>query len=256
MPTAALHPATLGLAVIPEGAEPGSGARRHRLRRVLRLFQLLPDGVGPPADGAVLPAGHRTAQTRDRHPALTGFFASKIRTVFLLEGAALAVAGAAVGIGVALAYGALILLGLSTWWFDAVGTRLLSLHASVPALTEGATAGVPAGPRFRRLTLRGLEPDTPRDCRRGKRWTLASPSPKGHHWRPGAAWSLVAAGRFQKLSPGCRLFRRRRPAAVCPPYWWRRPGCTRGASRRFGERPRWGCATWRTARAAAFCASP
>jgi len=34
----------------------------------------------------------------------------------------------------ALAYGALILRGLGTWWFDAVGTRSLSLEASTPEI--------------------------------------------------------------------------------------------------------------------------
>ena len=57
-----------------------------------------------------------------------GFTASKIRNLFLLEGAVLAVAGAAAGMGAALGYGELILYGLRTWWVDAVGTRLLSLH--------------------------------------------------------------------------------------------------------------------------------
>ena len=75
-----------------------------------------------------------------------GFSASKIRTVFLLEGAALAVAGAAVGVGVALAYGALILLGLRTWWFDAVGTRLLSLHTSAAAAGRRGNRRCGSGP--------------------------------------------------------------------------------------------------------------
>jgi ABC-type antimicrobial peptide transport system permease subunit len=91
-----------------------------------------------------------------------GFSASKIRTLFLLEGAALAVAGAVAGVGAALLYGALVLLGLRTWWFDAVGTRLLSLHASVPPLAIGAAAGVVAGLASVAWTLRGLQPVTPR----------------------------------------------------------------------------------------------
>jgi ABC-type lipoprotein release transport system permease subunit len=91
-----------------------------------------------------------------------GFSASKIRTLFLLEGAALAVAGAVAGVGAALLYGALVLLGLRTWWFDAVGTRLLGLHASVPPLAMGAAAGVVTGLASVAWTLRGLRPVTPR----------------------------------------------------------------------------------------------
>src|ERR1035437_8800848 len=91
-----------------------------------------------------------------------GFLGSKIRTLFLLEGAVLAVAGALAGVGAALLYGALVLLGLRTWWFDAVGTRLLSLHASIPSLALGAAAGVVTGLASVTWTLRGLRPVTPR----------------------------------------------------------------------------------------------
>src|ERR1035437_4034773 len=91
-----------------------------------------------------------------------GFSASKIRTLFLLEGAVLAVAGALAGVGVALLYGALVLLGLRTWWFDAVGTRLLGLHASIPPLALGAAAGVVTGLASVTWTLRALRPVTPR----------------------------------------------------------------------------------------------
>jgi ABC-type lipoprotein release transport system permease subunit len=91
-----------------------------------------------------------------------GFSASKIRILFLLEGAVLAVAGAVAGVGAALLYGSLVLLGLRTWWFDAVGTRLLSLHASIPPLAIGAAAGVVTGLASVTWTLRGLQPVTPR----------------------------------------------------------------------------------------------
>jgi ABC-type lipoprotein release transport system permease subunit len=91
-----------------------------------------------------------------------GFSAAKIRTLFLLEGAVLAVAGSVAGVAAALLYGALVLLGLRTWWFDAVGTRLLSLHASIPSLALGAAAGVVTGLASVAWTLRGLHPVTPR----------------------------------------------------------------------------------------------
>jgi ABC-type antimicrobial peptide transport system permease subunit len=97
-----------------------------------------------------------------------GFSASKIRTLFLLEGAVLAVAGAVAGVAAALSYGALILLGLRTWWFDAVGTRLLSLHASVPSLAIGAAAGVITGLASVAWTLRGVHAVTPRGLLAGE----------------------------------------------------------------------------------------
>jgi ABC-type antimicrobial peptide transport system permease subunit len=119
-----------------------------------------------------------------------GFSASKIRTIFLLEGAALAAAGAATGAAAAIAYGALILLGLRTWWFDAVGTRLLSLHASLPTLAAAFAAGMIAGLASVAWTLRGLEPVTPRRLLHGGQRAGTG------RWRGrlGALCALLAAG--------------------------------------------------------------
>src|ERR1039457_7064324 len=119
-----------------------------------------------------------------------GFSASKIRTVFLLEGAVLAVAGAALGTAVALGYGALILLGLRTWWFDAVGTRLLWLHANVVPLGEAAIAGVLVGLATVAWTLRELQPETPRGLLAGAQ------KPATGRWR----W--IAGGVAAMLAPG------------------------------------------------------
>jgi ABC-type antimicrobial peptide transport system permease subunit len=118
-----------------------------------------------------------------------GFSAWKIRSLFLLEGAVLAVAGAVAGVAAAMAYGALILLGLRTWWFGAVGTRLLSLHASLPSLALGAAAGVVTGLASLAWTLRGLEPVTPRGL-------LADERKSGSvrwRWLAGAVAVLLAA---------------------------------------------------------------
>src|SRR5439155_21526219 len=86
----------------------------------------------------------------------------KLRTIFLLEGAVLAAAGAVGGIGAALAYGELIIFGLRTWWIDAVGTRLLSLHASIAPVAIGAVAGMATGLIATAWTLRRFQPVTPR----------------------------------------------------------------------------------------------
>jgi len=91
-----------------------------------------------------------------------GFSMSNLRAIFLLEGAVLAAGGAIVGIGAALAYGELIMLGLRTWWIGAVGTKLLSLHASLAPLATGAGAGLATGMGSTAWTLRRLQPVTPR----------------------------------------------------------------------------------------------
>jgi ABC-type lipoprotein release transport system permease subunit len=91
-----------------------------------------------------------------------GFSISKLRVIFLLESAVLAAAGVIVGIGAALAYGELIMLGLRTWWIDAVGTKLLSLHASPAPLAIGVAAGMATGLGSTAWTLRRLHAVTPR----------------------------------------------------------------------------------------------
>ena len=97
-----------------------------------------------------------------------GFSISKIRAMFLLEGAALAVAGSLLGLAGALAYGEIIVLGLRTWWIDAVGTRLISLHPSIASLATGALAGIVTGLGAIAWTLRKLEPVTPRGLLAGE----------------------------------------------------------------------------------------
>jgi len=120
-----------------------------------------------------------------------GFSAGRIRTVFLAEGAVLASAGALAGIGAALLYSALILLGLRTWWFDAVGTRLLSLNASMTSLGVGAAAGVVTGLGSVAWTLRGLQPVTPRGLLAGERK------------RGAGRWRWLAAASAAVLAAGC-----------------------------------------------------
>ncbi|HWP54505.1 MAG TPA: ABC transporter permease, partial [Pyrinomonadaceae bacterium] len=71
-----------------------------------------------------------------------GFSGSKIRGLFLIEGMVLSVAGSLIGLVGAVLYGKLILLGLRTWWVDAVGTTLLTLHVSPLSLFVGGAGGV------------------------------------------------------------------------------------------------------------------
>jgi len=71
-----------------------------------------------------------------------GFPAAKIRGLFLAEGIILAVMGSVIGLAGALGYGQLMMLGLRTWWVDAVGTTMLSLHVSPLSLLLGAGGGV------------------------------------------------------------------------------------------------------------------
>jgi putative ABC transport system permease protein len=70
-----------------------------------------------------------------------GLDAQAIGRLFVAEGVILSLAGGLLGIAGAIGYAALIMLGLRTWWMDAVGTTALALHVDPMSLAAGA-AGV------------------------------------------------------------------------------------------------------------------
>jgi ABC-type lipoprotein release transport system permease subunit len=187
---AALDPARAGLTVIPvrtQSLEAARGATDFGEYFVYFSFFLMVSALLLTGLFFKLGIEQRTREIGVLRS--LGFSAARIRTLFLLEGAVLAVAGAVAGVGAALLYGALVLLGLRTWWFDAVGTRLLSLHASVPALAMGAAAGVVTGLASVAWTLRGLRAVTPRGLMAGERMS----KPARWRWLAGAVAVLLAA---------------------------------------------------------------
>jgi ABC-type antimicrobial peptide transport system permease subunit len=97
----------------------------------------------------------------------TGFSGAKIRNLFLAEGAILATVGSLAGLAGAAGYGWLMMYGLRTFWVDAVGTRLLSLHVSPVSLIIGGVGGVFAALIFIYWTLRALAVASPRSLLSG-----------------------------------------------------------------------------------------
>jgi ABC-type lipoprotein release transport system permease subunit len=91
-----------------------------------------------------------------------GFPPGQVRRQFLTEGAMLAAAGGALGVAGAAAYAGVVLLGLGTWWVDAVGTRELALHLPPVWLATGVIGGILAAFAAIAWTLRGLARLTPR----------------------------------------------------------------------------------------------
>lgn len=85
-----------------------------------------------------------------------GFSDSGIRRLFLIEGTLLAGLGSLLGLIGAIAYAALLMYGLRTWWVDAVGTTDLRLHVSWLWLVVGAVGGVIAAVVCIFFTLRRL----------------------------------------------------------------------------------------------------
>ena len=90
-----------------------------------------------------------------------GFPPARIRSVFLSEALILSAAGSVVGIAGAVAYADVIMYGLRTWWVDAVGTTLLTLHVSTGALLLGAIGGMLAAVVSIALALKTLARATP-----------------------------------------------------------------------------------------------
>ena len=71
-----------------------------------------------------------------------GYTLAAVRRRFLLEGGSLAGVGGAVGLGGAVLYAWLMMVGLRTWWITAVGTPFLSLHLNPLSLVFGYVISV------------------------------------------------------------------------------------------------------------------
>jgi len=96
-----------------------------------------------------------------------GFGPSAIRKLFLSEGLILALTGSLIGLVGAIAYGELMMLGLRTWWVDAVGTTSLRLHISPQSLVFGGVGGIVTALVCVMLTLRGLKSQSARSLLAG-----------------------------------------------------------------------------------------
>jgi len=91
-----------------------------------------------------------------------GFSLGVVRRLFLIEGALVSAAGAAAGVLLAVAWAAIMMYGLRTWWVGAVGTTELTLHVDGLALGLGAGGGAVAGLLSVAMTVRGLSRKSPR----------------------------------------------------------------------------------------------
>ena len=96
-----------------------------------------------------------------------GFPASRVRKLFLQEGVILSFIGSLVGLAGALAYGQLMMTGLSTWWVAAVGTTALKLHVTPLSLLLGAVSGIVAALLCIVWTLRRLGKESTRSLLTG-----------------------------------------------------------------------------------------
>jgi len=97
-----------------------------------------------------------------------GFSQSKIRSVFVREGAILAAIGAIIGTAAALGYSALILHGLRTWWVGAVGTTDLELHVAPQWLAAGVIGALGVGLAALWLGVRAMSRRSARSLLKGE----------------------------------------------------------------------------------------
>lgn len=141
-----------------------------------------------------------------------GWAPSSIRGLFLAEGAILASIGSLLGTGLAVGYCAAILFGLKTWWFDAVGTRLIELHVSPLALAGGAVGGVLIALGCIAGTLRAIAPMSPRQLLAGARPDDGATGTKRQSARRAApvfgvaGLALLAAGAWGMLGEAAAFF--------------------------------------------------
>ena len=97
-----------------------------------------------------------------------GFTTALVGRLFVTEAVVLSVLGGVLGVLGAIGYGYLMMVGLRTWWVDAVGTTALTLHVTGASLVVGAGSGVIAAVTCIRWTLRSLAGVTERGLLSGQ----------------------------------------------------------------------------------------
>ena len=88
----------------------------------------------------------------------SGFPVAAVRRVLMIEGALVTLVGAGVGVILAIAWARLMVLALTTWWVDAVGTTELSVRVDPLSLAIGAAGAATAGLFSLFLAIRSSEP--------------------------------------------------------------------------------------------------
>jgi putative ABC transport system permease protein len=112
-----------------------------------------------------------------------GFSTKQVRSLFLREGLALAGLGGVVGAIGAVAYGALMMFGLRTWWVGAVGTTLLELRVTPQSLLIGVLSGIVTALVCVWWTLRSLREASPRSLLAGSAESAALSEKRGSKFR-------------------------------------------------------------------------
>ena len=123
-----------------------------------------------------------------------GLDPAAIRWLFVGEALVLAGIGGVIGIAGAIAYSALIMLGLRTWWVDAVGTTALTLHVDPISLIAGALAVVAVAVASIWWSLRALATASTRSLLMGSKRGRESFSGKSSEKDSRPLFAAIAAG--------------------------------------------------------------
>jgi len=140
-----LDPAALGLAFRPVKAEQVAAASSGGAEEFGMIFIGLSFFLIAAAAMLVAMLFRLNIEQRARQIGLmaaVGFTPRKLRRIALLEGMVLAVIGGVIGLAGAVAYTALMVHGLNTWWIGAVGTSALHLHVMPATLCYGLISGI------------------------------------------------------------------------------------------------------------------
>ena len=138
-----------------------------------------------------------TVEQRAREVGLlraVGFTTARVRRLFVAEGFVLSAVGSAIGVVGAVAYAALMMTGLRTWWSGAVGTTALRLHVSPASLALGAAGALVAAVICIWWTLRSLARVSERSLLAGD--VAQPPSRPGRFGGPRAFPATAIAGRM------------------------------------------------------------
>ena len=118
-----------------------------------------------------------------------GMTQQRLRRLWTVEGFGVAAVGAALGAVVGVAYAALMIAGLKSWWVGAIATPFLSLHITPKSLVLGYALGVLACVLTIAMRLRGMR-------RLSIRRLLAGEAQEEHGFGPNSTGSGLARRRL------------------------------------------------------------
>jgi len=197
---AAIDPAAFGLALEnPRGEGQASAAGSTDFAEYFTYFSFLLVVAALLLAGLFFRFGVEQRLTQIGVLRAMGFAQGTVRNLLLAEGVVIALAGAAAGVLGSLAYAWFILYGLRTWWVDAVGTTLLSMHLSAGPLLYGALGGAASAVVFLLAGLRQVRKTTPRALLAGQitpfeRTAGARRSVRWAGWAAATAAAALIAG--------------------------------------------------------------